>query len=268
VSETRSRQLNYSEIQSLMLDESSREAKASKITAVLEHFLGGRLGERRIVDVGCSAGLILGAVASGGAAAIGVDIDGPGLERAAERFPAVAFVNGDSEQLPLRAGSVDIVICNQVYEHVVSSERLFAEIKRVLAADGVAYFGLGNRHRLMEPHYGLPLLSWLPPSMADRYVRLARRGDRYHERFRTKRGLRELCAGLQVWDYTYAVLGDPERFDATDVVHGVARSVPMPVWRAFDALMPTYVWVASHSTVGPRGPQLAVPPEHIVGEHT
>jgi SAM-dependent methyltransferase len=260
---SRSRQLNYSEIQSLMLDSESRRAKASKILAILEHFLGRKLGSDRVVDVGCSAGLILASVTSDGGSATGVDIDEPGLAKAREQFPETSFVRADSEQLPFRPRSVDVLLCNQVYEHVVSSERLFDEIKRVLAPSGVAYLGLGNRRRLVEPHYGLPFLSWLPNSLADRYVRLTHRGTGYHERFRTRSGLLELCSGLNVWDYTMSVLAEPERFCATDVVPGPLSRVPIAAWRAFEPVMPTFLWIASTSDRGPQGEPLLEPPRLI-----
>ena len=53
-----------------MLDNVSREAKAAKIAAVLEHFLGGGFAGQRLLDVGCSAGLVLAALASHGATGI------------------------------------------------------------------------------------------------------------------------------------------------------------------------------------------------------
>ena len=53
---------------------------------------------------------------------------------------------------------------------------------RVLADNGVLYLGLGNRLGIIEPHYKLPFLSYLPPSLADRYVRASGRADHYYER--------------------------------------------------------------------------------------
>ena len=99
------------------------------------------------------------------------------------------------------AQSVDIVIFNHIYEHVVDADAVMADIRRVLRPDGVVYLGLGNRLGIMEPHYKLPFLSWLPKRIAHRYVRSTGRASNYYETFRTRRGLRKMCAGLRIWDY-------------------------------------------------------------------
>lgn len=39
--------------------------------------------------------------------------------------------------------------------------------------------GQQNRWTLIEPHFKLPFLSWLPRAQRDRYLRLAGRGDHY-----------------------------------------------------------------------------------------
>ncbi len=125
-----------------------------------------------------------------------------------------------------------IVYENHVYEHTVDPDALMAEIRRVLAPQGVVYLGLGNRLGIMEPHYRLPFLSWLPRWPADRYMRVAGKGDHYYERFRTRRALRRMCAGLPVWEYTFSVLAQPDLFGATDLVRGAISRVPNWCWRA------------------------------------
>ena len=64
------------------------------------------------------------------------------------------------------------MVLNHIYEHVVDPDAVLREIRRVLAPDGVVYLGLANRLGVVEPHYRLPFLSWLPHGpLADRYVR-------------------------------------------------------------------------------------------------
>src|SRR5690606_28285444 len=96
VGKQRVAQLAYSELQSAMLDEEKRRRKAAKIIAVLEHF-HGPLGGLTVADIGCSAGFIADELAAAGAKrTLGIDIDVPGLRRAADRFgERVAFVCGD-----------------------------------------------------------------------------------------------------------------------------------------------------------------------------
>ncbi|MBP2706057.1 class I SAM-dependent methyltransferase [Microbispora sp. RL4-1S] len=276
----RAAQLEYSEFQSAMLDEDKRRRKAAKIIAVLAHFLGRDAAEPgttlsglTVGDVGCSAGFIADELAAAGASRpLGLDIDVPGLRRAADRFGGrVAFVCADGGALPFPDGSIDVLVFNHIYEHVVDPDSVIADMHRVLSDDGVLYLGLGNRLGVMEPHYKLPFLSYLPPAAADRYVRAFGRADNYYERFRTRRGLRRMLADFHVWDYTFPVLASPERFAGGELFPGaVGRAAkgalersPRPALRALLPVVPTYLWVATKTPRRPLGAALPQPPEPV-----
>ncbi|MFC4586504.1 class I SAM-dependent methyltransferase [Sphaerisporangium corydalis] len=272
-------QLEYSEFQAAMLDEAKRRRKAAKIIAVLAHFLGREGGDAPVLkgltvaDIGCSAGFIADELASAGAErALGVDIDVPGLRRAAERFgERVEFVCADGTALPFPDGSIDVLVFNHIYEHVVDPDAVIAEMRRVLADDGVLYLGLGNRLGVIEPHYKLPFLSYLPPALADRYVRASGRADHYYERFRTRGGLRRMLAGFHVWDYSLPVLASPDRFAGTELFPGAAgraaqgtlARTPRAALRALLPVVPTYLWVATKTARGPLGGTLPRGPEPV-----
>jgi SAM-dependent methyltransferase len=258
-------QLAYSDLQADMLDEQGRRRKAAKILAVLRHFLGVEdLSGLRALDIGCSAGFISDELRLAGAAVIGLDIDEPGLDKARQRFGEhVDFIAAPGSAIPLPSKSVDVVVFNHIYEHVPDPDAVMAEIARVLRDEGVVYLGLGNRLGVMEPHYKLPFLSWLPRWLADRYVRLAGRADSYYEAFRTRSGLRRLCGGLTVWDYTYTVLSQPDRFAADDLVPRRLRRAPLAFWRALSPVLPTYIWVGTPATHAPRGQHLKVNPARV-----
>lgn len=261
---TRQRQDQYSQIQPLMADEDHRTRKAAKIAAIIEHFRDlDDLSGLTVLDVGCSTGIIARCLAARGADVIGSDIDVPGVTAASNHEGDATYLLTDSEQMAIRDDSVDIVVCNHIYEHVVAPDRLMAELRRVVRPTGVLYLGLGNRLGVMEPHHRLPFLSWLPPALADRYMRVAGRGDTYHERFRTRAGLRKLCAGLHVWDYSLTILRSPKRFAAEDVAPSWIRSVPSAVLRSAEFLVPTYLWVATVSPSTPAGPDLPEPPRSV-----
>jgi SAM-dependent methyltransferase len=194
-----------------------------------------------------------------------VDIDRPGLAQARQRCGTdAAFVCAAGSRLPFADASVDVVIFNHVYEHVVDPDAVVGELGRIVKADGVLYLGLGNRLGVMEPHHRLPFLSWLPPRLADRYLRLSGRGHTYHERFRTPAGLRRMCAGFVVWDYTTSIAAEPERFEAGDVVPTRLPDVALPVLRAGRPLFPSYVWLATAGSSEPLGPPLRVPPARVL----
>jgi 2-polyprenyl-3-methyl-5-hydroxy-6-metoxy-1,4-benzoquinol methylase len=261
----RQQQLAYSERQALMLDETSRRVKAGKIASVLEHFLGrSSLSGLRLLDIGCSGGIVASELHKRGASVIGADIDVPGLTRARASYgDTVSFLCSDGARLPVAGGSIDVVVLNHIYEHVVDPWAVAAEIARVLAPDGVAYLGLANRLGVMEPHYRLPFLSWLPRPLAHRYVRAFGRADSYYERFLIRPNLRRLFSAFDIWDYSLPVLTEPERFGAGDVVPGPVSRLPAAVLRPLTPLIPTYIWIGTHGGLAPLGPALAIPPTHL-----
>jgi len=258
-------QLAYSERQAEMLDEQGRRRKAAKILAVLRHFLGREnFKGLKVLDIGCSAGFISDELRLAGADVIGLDIDKPGLEKAEQRFGEhVEFIPAPADAIPLPSGSVDVVVFNHIYEHVPDPDAVMAEIRRVLSDQGVAYLGLGNRLGVIEPHYRLPFLSWLPKRLADRYVRLTGRADSYYETFKTRPGLRRMCGGMHVWDYTYTVLAQPEQFAADDLVPRRLRGAPLAFWRAVSPVIPTFIWVGTPARSEPQGPRLDVNPARV-----
>jgi SAM-dependent methyltransferase len=258
-------QLAYSELQAEMLDEQGRRRKAAKILAILRHFLGREdFSGLQVLDIGCSAGFISDEFRLAGAHVTGLDIDEPGLEKAKQRFGEhVEFILAPGNAIPLPSESVDIVVFNHIYEHVPDPGAVMAEIRRVLKDDGVAYLGLGNRLGVMEPHYRLPFLSWLPKRYANRYLRATGRADGYYETFRTRPGLRRMCGTLQVWDYTYAVLSQPQRFAADDLVPRRLRGAPPAFWHVISPVLPTFIWVGTPGPRQPEGPRLKVNPARV-----
>jgi SAM-dependent methyltransferase len=258
-------QLAYSELMDKMLDEEHRRAKARKLLSVIAHFLGRQdLDGLRVADVGCSAGFIADELARAGGRTMGVDIDQPGLAKAAARFgDRVLFTLAEGDRLPAATGSIDVIVFNHIYEHVVDPDAVVSELHRVLADDGVIYFGLGNRLGVMEPHYRLPFLSFLPPALADRYVRASGRASHYHERFRTRAGLRRLVRGFSVWDYSFSIIREPSHFASDDMVSRPLSSVPTAMLKPLLPILPTYIWIASKSPRNPAGPRLRTPPERV-----
>ncbi|GAB7004484.1 hypothetical protein JCM18899A_19570 [Nocardioides sp. AN3] len=266
MSTTREKQLAYSELQDKMLEEGVRRKKAAKILAVLRHFLGRQdLDGLVALDLGCSTGFISDELRNAGAQVIGVDIDVPGLAAAHSRFgSAIGFTCADGERLPLPDRSVDVIVFNHIYEHVVDADAVMDEIRRVLKDDGVAYFGFANKLGVVEPHYKLPFLSWLPQGLADRYISKAGKADHYYERFRTRPGLKRMAAGLNIWDYTYPVLTDSETFQSNDMVPARLANAPLAFWKALAPIQPTYIWVGTRSSRAPAGPATKVAPKRVV----
>lgn len=224
-----------------LADVENRSQKAAKIRAVLEAEGALQRANVRILDIGCSFGHILKKLTPPHGLGIGIDMD-TNLGAATGN---VFFLRADAENLPFRDSSFDVVICNHVYEHTDDAAALLSEIYRILDNDGACYFAGPNKYELIEPHYGLPFLSWLPRSLADRYMRIAGKGDSYPEKPFSPPRIRRLLTKFRVTSYTGKILRDPVRFAATDIlpVASVKRRVALLVYKLAPFFFPGFVYV-------------------------
>lgn len=87
--------------------------------------------------------------------------------RGAARQPS--FVQGMAETLPFPDGSIDIVTCLTVIEHVESPALAIAEMARVLRPGGMLFLEAPNYRWPREPHLGV----WCVPELGKRSVALA-----------------------------------------------------------------------------------------------
>ena len=93
---------------------------------------------RRVLEIGCGAGGLLGWLAKEGARPIGLDPEPGQLGRARAAAPAVPLVAGVGEALPFASGSFDLVLCFNSLHHVplALQWQAVAEAGRVLGPCG------------------------------------------------------------------------------------------------------------------------------------
>lgn len=232
-----------------MYDVAQRRVKAEKIIAVLADCIRGNHGDLRVLDVGCSTGIMTNHIAKRFKLTVGADIDVEALRyasgRKTDKGGLSSFLASDAMSIPFRDRAFDLVICAHVYEHVPSARRMMSEIHRVLKPGGLCFFSAGNRLSLMEPHYRLPLLSVMPRAAANWFLRGLGRGDHYYEKHLTYWGLKKLVSGFQVIDYTRRIIDNPDRFSATDVcpAGSIKQRLAGFVAAICYWLIPTYVFV-------------------------
>lgn len=239
-------QYEYSSGNEQMHSAQGRYRKAATMRAVLHEALGDKFSAARLLNLGCSTGFIDEYLAPHVGMTQGVDIDEAAIEGARARGVSnnSEFSIGDAMQLHFADASFDIVICSQVYEHVPDPVRMMGEIHRVLRPGGVCYFAATNRWALMERHYRLPFLSWLPVSLADHYVRLTGKGDAYYERHRGRGGLLGLARDFRMDDFTGKIVARPERYEAGYMFPaGIGRQVAGVLLKYLPGLFPGFIWL-------------------------
>ena len=241
-------QLNYSSHFPATKDMASRKRKAIKIVqALILHLQRDDLRGLMCLDLGCSVGIISRTLATAGARIVGVDIDAAALQLAvSERTKHATFVIGDVGATPFPDETFDVLICSQVYEHSPNLVLLAGEIHRVLKTGGVCFFSGPNRWAVMEEHYHLPFLSWLPKAWADRYVRWSGRATEYYECPRSAGELRGALAGFVIRDLAPEMLRHPERYAMEPEVGRfkyVARRVPDWFWKQLGRAVPNFNWM-------------------------
>lgn len=98
----------------------------------------GDLAGRRVLDLGCGTGRFAAALAERhGCATFGVDPSPAMLAMARGRISAVTWLDGSAEAIPLADDAVERAFMQTVIHLVEDRPAGFAELRRVLAPDGV-----------------------------------------------------------------------------------------------------------------------------------
>ncbi len=239
-------QLHLSRGDFVLKDVQGRTQKFRKIISVLQDFHPGTQS-LNCLDIGCSSGIITSLLGNHFRLAIGIDIDQEAIQYAKNHSssPRVQFLIADSLVLPFHDNSMDVIVCNHVYEHVPVADQMMDEVHRVLKEDGFCYFSAGNKYMMIEGHYKLPFLSWFPKPIAHRYLKITRKGNYYYEDHLSLKGLKHLVRKFQIHDYTLSIIRNPEKFFAIDIFHIQTFLYRCIRWVApyLYPWIPTYVWI-------------------------
>ncbi len=112
-----------------------------------------------------------------------------------ERYPRIAYVQGDACALPFPDGSFDVVHSNAVIEHVGGRERQEAFVREALRVGRRVFLTTPNRWFPIEVHTRLPLVHWLPEALAGRAYDLAGKSWARENHLLNARDLRSLFPG-------------------------------------------------------------------------
>lgn len=233
----------------------NRDRKAEAILATLQLHCARDLTCGTWLDIGCGSGGVAATLAAHVQHVIGVD---PESWERWKQFRAqhsnLDFHAASYRDLETLLGpeSADVVVCNQVYEHVDDPMALFAAIYRVMRPGAVCYFAGPNLLWPIEPHVLWPFVHWLPRSFALRGMR-ALGSKRAHDLDAWSWSFGRLTKSFRRTGFRFdvaihqRVVGGTSLDGAGWILHAAARLPPAMV-NAMAAISPGFVFVLSKTT--------------------
>ena len=167
------------------------------------------------------------------------------------------LLRADCESLAglLGPACADLVVCNQVYEHVPDPQSLIRVIGELLRPGGLCYFAGPNLLWPIEPHVYWPFVHWLPRDAAQLTMRVlgSRRSHELDANSTSWRTLRRWFddAGL----VARSVLRErvAEEFAARGAVTLARVSAVLPRASFFEPLAPGFIYLLERPMApGPR----------------
>lgn len=219
-----------------VVTDANRYRKALKIIHLLKEYTN--LSECELLDIGTGSGHVISRISQECRSATSVNVEDERVIKEGYTFQQVSDV-----VLPFKDQSFDIVISNQVIEHIPSQLKHMQEIHRVVRDNGIVYMATPSKFAIIEPHFKLPFLSWLPRSLADKYVQ-ANGKDHFDVYPLSMRGLKKLAKNLfSVEDVMPRLLKNPKRYELDMVQrwHGLLERIPSPIIQILNPCVPSYI---------------------------
>ena len=180
----------------------------------------GEVKGRRVLDLGCGVGFFGGEAQKRGAWVTGLDFSAVALQMCRERLPRIAVLRGDATRLPYRDGSFDVVLLNDIIEHLAEDlgRRMIEEVFRVLAPGGRLVVDTDNDESLMGRKGFRRLNDWLekdtPQRVALREIKKTYNAPTLHIKIYSVDEMRALLesVGFRIDDFdTYPYVAVPGR---------------------------------------------------------
>jgi 2-polyprenyl-3-methyl-5-hydroxy-6-metoxy-1,4-benzoquinol methylase len=158
----------------------SLSEKGDENLAEIASLSAGRepLSQRAALEIGCGAGGSLIAAHAHCREVAGIDIALPWLVIAKARVDTegliIPIACAAAEMLPFPSRRFDLILAQDVIEHVNDPDATLRESRRVLGDDGILFLSTPNRFSLTpEPHVRVWGVGLLPRRFMRAYVRLA-----------------------------------------------------------------------------------------------
>jgi 2-polyprenyl-3-methyl-5-hydroxy-6-metoxy-1,4-benzoquinol methylase len=195
-----------------------REVYRQRVDSV-GRFMGDVAG-LAVLDLGCGVGFFGGTAQRRGARVTGLDFSAVALEMCRQLQPAIPVVRGDATKLPYADRSFDVVLMNDIVEHLAEEmgAQMMRETFRVLRPGGRLVVDTDNDAFLMHKKGFRRINDWLekdtPQRVALREIKQTYNAPTLHIKLYSVRELRALLesVGYVIEDFdTYPYIAVPSR---------------------------------------------------------
>lgn len=148
----------------------------SLVKNLLSHFNILSTAEFRALDIGCGYGGQLIALKQHFKKVSGIDIIQNRVKYSKKRVVGAKVVQGTVTKLPWPDCHFNLIICNDVFEHISYDQQQLAatELIRVLKPGGFGFLAVPNRFQLIDEHSSVWFASWLPKTIRYLYIKAVR----------------------------------------------------------------------------------------------
>jgi 2-polyprenyl-3-methyl-5-hydroxy-6-metoxy-1,4-benzoquinol methylase len=232
----------------------SRIRKAKKIIACIEFVTNEKVRDKKILEIGGGSGLISFKILKEGNQVTTIDLQDEFIKKSINQDGlelAFNFIIASGTKLPFKPNSFNVVICNQVIEHVQKHQHqtLIDESYTVLKSEGLFYIATPNKLWPIEPHTKLPFLSYLPKKLAENYIKLAKGILTYNiSMLKYNELINILSFKFNVINLTPIIIKFPEKFyiyeEIPKLLKIFLKKVPLNVINVFNWFFPSWIIIA------------------------
>lgn len=127
----------------------------------------------KILDWGCGKGELINYLNNNNFNCYGVEISQFKMQQNVikdkKNISEKIFLINSDNKTNFESNYFDIVLTNQVIEHISDKDSFLPEINRILKNGGYSYNILPAKHRINEVHLKMPFVHWLPKNYLRKY---------------------------------------------------------------------------------------------------